>query len=114
MRGEDQVGMRHGTGPCADHIAGFIDVDVVKFQLLEEPLQFLAACFLFERRRRDLADADLLVDEMRLIALRGLEGGLYLWRLHQTRRVLSDRQSRRKGEPGDSAERNLGMHRWFV
>jgi hypothetical protein len=75
VRGEDQVRMRGFARPDSDHVAGGVRADIVQPEAFKEALQLLAAHFLFERRRRNLADLDLLLDHRRLIAPGGIESG---------------------------------------
>ena len=63
VRGQYQVRARVAAGPLAEDVALLVDADALQLELLEQPLHRLGAALLLERRRRDLADADLLLDE---------------------------------------------------
>ena len=41
MGAEDQIGMGGGAGADADHVAGFVDADVLEAELGEEALNSL-------------------------------------------------------------------------
>ena len=110
MRGEDQVGMRGFAGTHADDVAGFVGADVAQAEAFEQPLQFAPAHFFLERRRGDLANLDLLLDDRGLVALDGFEGRADRPLVHQLGRRL------REGGYAESCEQhrgdpNSGVHR---
>ena len=69
MRGHHDARPRGRAGVVAEHVAGFVDTDVLQPELLEHPLQLPAADLFLERRRGDLAEADLILDRLRLARL---------------------------------------------
>ncbi len=62
-------------GPHADHVAGFIDADIVEMQFFEEALEFQAALVFVEGRGGDLADLHLQIQRMRCVGAGGFHGG---------------------------------------
>lgn len=67
-------GARPGRSPR--HVSDAIDADVLESELLEHLLVEGRALFFLEWRGLDFADADLIVEQLRLVGLRMGEGGL--------------------------------------
>src|SRR5580700_1794121 len=82
--------MRRSAGTRANHVAGFVDMDVLESQAFEQAFQLFAARFFVKRRRGNLTDADLFVYEMRLVAFDGVEGGFNGGVVHKPGSVLRE------------------------
>ncbi len=74
--GEHEMWMRLGAGTITEDVACVVDADVGEAGFFEEAGKFGGALVFMEGRRGDLAEADLLVDEVGLAGLDGLHGGL--------------------------------------
>ena len=64
MRRDDDVRMRRGAWPIAEHVAGFVDPHALQAELVERALQLGAASLLFERRRSDLTESNLILNQL--------------------------------------------------
>ena len=73
MRRDYDVRMRRGAWPIAEHVAGFVDPHALQAELVERALQLGAASLLFERRRSDLTESNLILNRLRLGRLRRRE-----------------------------------------
>jgi hypothetical protein len=83
VRGEDEVRVRGGAGILAKHVAHLVHAHVPQAELREHALQLLAADLLLELGRRNLAEADLVRNRLRLRRLDGVDRALH-------RRILQE------------------------
>ena len=83
MRGDDEVRTWRRPGPIAEDVAGRVHAHVLQPELLKHTLQLGAADVLLEGGRRNLAEADLVFDGLRLARLRRVERGLHGRVLHE-------------------------------
>jgi hypothetical protein len=67
VRGYHHAGMLCGARPIAEHVAHAVDPYILQPQLLEGPFQFRTTGALVERRRRNLTEANLIVNGLRLV-----------------------------------------------
>jgi hypothetical protein len=69
VRGYHQTGTLCSAGPIAEDVAHAVNPYILQPQLLERPFQFGPTGALVERRRRDLTEANLVVNGLRLVRL---------------------------------------------
>jgi hypothetical protein len=67
MRAEDQVRLGRRPDAFAEHVADGIDAHVGQPELLENGFVRRGALLFLEWRRFDLAEADLFLDDLRLV-----------------------------------------------
>jgi hypothetical protein len=83
VRAEDQVRPRGPSRPLAEHVPLLVHAHVRQAGGAESIRVRLCARRFLEGRRRDFAEANLLVDGGRLSASRGVESGAHRRVLHQ-------------------------------
>jgi len=85
MRRKDKMRAGRLSRPLAEHVPRTVDAHVLQTERLERlPVRLRAAGFL-ERRGWDLTQANLFLEELRLVALDAVNGCSHLRVLHQTR-----------------------------
>jgi hypothetical protein len=75
VRAEDEVGPRRRAGPLAEHVAHLVHAHVLQAKRAERVGVGLATRGFLERRRRDLAQPDLVLDRLRFVVTRRLDRG---------------------------------------
>ena len=76
------------TGAIAKDIPNPINPDVGQPGLLERRLHRLCASRLMEWRRRDLAETNLIANDLRLVCLHGVDRGSHVTLREQIRHVI--------------------------
>jgi hypothetical protein len=76
MRGDDHMRMRHRARTIAQHIARLVDAYVLKTFMAKELGYTRGALVLMKRRRRNLTELNLLVDEVGAGVVQRLHGQL--------------------------------------
>ena len=75
MRGDHDVWLPCNTWPVAEHVSNPIEPNVCQASLLERGLHRLRARRLVKWRGRNLAQADLIANDLGLVTLHGVERG---------------------------------------
>ena len=100
MRGQNDVGFGVLAWTGADHVSGFIDVNVFQLKALKELLEFETTLFFMEGRSRNFANTGLLIEHVRFVAFNCLECGFDCWFVHEPCGVLGMRKRSEQGKEG--------------
>src|SRR5215510_16083187 len=117
MCGEYELRVQRRAPQLAEDVAHLVDADVLEPDLLEHPLQFLAADLFLEGGRGNLTEANLILDGLWLVRLHGVERPLhrrYFCQVCQRRRRLGARRrtNAREDEDAEAAKAsNKGLSR---
>ena len=116
MGRQDEMRTRGRARIVAQHVADLVDADVAQAQLREHALQFLAAGVFLERRRRNLAEADLVRDRLRLGRFRRVDRGFHRrilqqigWRRRGALSLNHTRRQRQNQHPGKRGSQHVNL-----